>query len=374
MRLLMAFCISFSALFVSAQNYYLFVGTYTSGKSKGIYVFQFNSKTGEVQWVSNTDSSSNPSFLAVAPNGKYLYAVNETGREQPGHVSAYSFDKTKGELSFINKQLSGGDDPCFITTDPTGRWAVVANYSGGNLSALPINRDGSLAAYTQLIQHKGSSANKQRQEKAHVHSSFFSPDYQYILAPDLGTDKVMVYQFNASAKKPMQPAPVPFAASTPGSGPRHLAFHPSRKYAYLVEEMTGTVKVYAYNKGALSGLQTIATHPADFKGQPGSADIHVSPDGKFLYASNRGDENNLAIFSINPSSGRLTSVGYQPVQGAQPRNFMIDPTGKWLLVANQKTSNIVVYRRDLATGLLQPTLQQVEVPNPVCLQMLSKEN
>jgi 6-phosphogluconolactonase len=206
-----------------------------------------------------------------------------------------------------------------------------------------------------------------------VHSTFFTPDQKYVLAPDLGMDKVMAYQFNPSAKKPLLAARVPFAASTPGSGPRHLAFHPNKRYAYLIEELTGTVKVYGYNQGLLTPLQTIATHPDTFKGQPGSADIHLSPDGKFLYASNRGEENNLAIFSVDANTGRLKSLGYQLVPGAQPRNFMIDPTGRFLLVANQKTSNIVVYRRDMATGLLQPTLQQIEVPNPVCLQMLKKD-
>ena len=372
MRLLLAICISFFAVTVSAQNYYLFVGTYTTGKSKGIYVFQFNSKTGEVQWVSNTDSSANPSFLSVSPNGKYLYAVNETGREQPGHVSAFSFDKREGKLSFINQQPSGGDDPCFVTVDQTGKWVVIANYSGGSLAAFPVNKDGSLAPYSQLIQHKGSSINKQRQEKAHVHSTFFSPDYQYILAPDLGMDKVMVYPFNGSSKKPFITSPARSVSSAPGSGPRHLTFHPNKKYVYLVEELTGTVKGYHYNKGLLSSFQTIATHPDNFKGQPGSADIHISPDGKFLYASNRGNENNIAIFSINASTGKLTAKGYQAIAGMQPRNFIIDPTGNYLLVANQKTSNIVVYKRDTVTGLLQATLQQIEVPNPVCLQMLEK--
>ncbi len=372
MRLLLAICACFYIITLPAQNYYLFVGTYTTGKSKGIYVFDFNSKTGEVQWVSNTDSCTNPSFLAVSPNGKYLYAVNETGRDQPGHVSAFSFDKAEGKLSLLNAQLSGGDDPCFVTVDQSGKWVVAGNYSGGNLAAFPVNKNGSLAPYAQLIQHRGSSVNRQRQEKAHVHSTFFSPDYQYILAPDLGMDKVMVYQFNAFAKKPLTPAPIGFVASAPGSGPRHLAFHPNKRFVYLLEELTGTVKTYGYNKGKLNALQTIATHPAHFKGQPGSADIHVSPDGKFLYASNRGEENNLAIFSINSATGKLSSIGYQPIPGAQPRNFMIDPTGRYLLVANQKTSNIVVYKRDMITGLLQPTLQQVEVPNPVCLQMLGK--
>lgn len=372
MRLLFAFCLCLYAIALPAQNYYLFVGTYTTGKSKGIYVFRFNSKNGEVQWVSNTDSCTNPSFISVSPNGKYLYAVNETGREQPGHISAYSFDKSDGKLSFINQQRSGGDDPCFVTVDASGRWAVVANYSGGSLAAFPINKNGSLAPYSQLIQHKGGSINQQRQEKAHVHSTFFSPDYQYILSPDLGMDKVMVYPFNAAAKKPLITEPARFVASAPGSGPRHLAFHPNKKYVYVIHELAGTVTVYNYHTGTLSQLQTIATHPAGFKGQPGSADIHVSPDGKFLYASNRGDENNIAIFSINASTGKLTSVGYQPVPGAQPRNFIIDPTGNYLLVANQKTSNIVIYKRDKNTGVLQATLQQVEVPNPVCLQMLAK--
>ncbi len=369
--LLAAFFLVFS-ISASAQEYYLFVGTYTTGRSKGIYVFKFSARNGELQWVSNTDSAANPSFLAVSGNGKYVYAVNETGRERPGRVSAYAFDATEGKLSFLNQQFTGGDDPCFVTTDPAGKWIVVGNYSGGNLAALPLNNNGTIAPYAQLIQHKGSSAIKQRQEKAHVHATFFSPDYQYILAPDLGMDKLMVYQFNAAAKKPLTPAPVPFAASAPGSGPRHLSFHPNQKYVYLLEELSGTVKAFQYNKGSLKSFQSIATHPENFSGQPGSADIHISPDGKFLYASNRGDENNLAIFSINPSTGRLTTVGYQPVRGAQPRNFIIDPTGRYLLVANQKTNNIVIYKRDMQTGLLQPTLQQVDVPNPVCLQMLVK--
>ncbi len=372
MRSLLTLIACFIMSFISAQEYYLFAGTYTSGKSKGIYVYKFNTNSGEIQLVSNTDSCSNPSYLAVSPNGNFLYAVNETGRENPGRVSAFSFDKSSGKLSLLNQQLSGGDDPCYITTDQSGKWIVVGNYSGGNLSAFPVNKDGSLAPYSQLIQHKGSSANKQRQEKAHVHSTFFSPDQQFVLAPDLGMDKIMIYQFNPAAKKPLTPAKIPFTTAAPGSGPRHLAFHPNKKYAYLMEEMSGAVTAFAYNKGVLKTFQTIATHPADFKGQPGSADIHVSPDGKFLYASNRGDENNLAIFSIDATSGKLTSAGYQPVRGAQPRNFIIDPTGKYLLVANQRTNNIVVYKRDMETGLLQATPQQIEIPNPVCLKMLAK--
>jgi 6-phosphogluconolactonase len=372
MRSLLVIFLSLVMMHTTAQEYYLFVGTYTSGKSKGIYVFKFNAANGEASWIGNTDSSTNPSFLTIAPNGKNIYAVNETGRDKPGRVSAFSFDKATGKLAFINQQLSGGDDPCFITTDKSGKWAIVGNYSGGNLSAFPINTDGSISPYSQLIQHNGSSVNKERQEKAHVHSTFFAPDDQYVLVPDLGIDKVMAYQFNPAVKKPLSPAAKPFTAVAPGAGPRHLAFHPNKKYAYLIEEMAGAVTAFQYSKGTLNSFQTIATHPAEFKGQPGSADIHVSPDGKFLYASNRGSENNLAIFSIDQNNGRLTSVGYQAIKGEQPRNFIIDPTGNYLLVANQRSNNIVIYKRDKQTGLLQQTLHQVEVANPVCLQLLAK--
>ncbi len=370
MRSLLAALAFFLCTAISAQDYYLFAGTYTTGKSKGIYVYKFNSVNGELQWVGNTDSCTNPSFLSVSPDGRYLYAVNETGREQPGRVSAFSFDKTTGKLQFLNQQVSGGDDPCFITTHSTGKWIVVGNYSGGNLSVFPVAADGSIKPYAQMIQHKGNGPNKERQATAHVHSTFFSPDFQYILAPDLGTDKIMTYRFNATSAKTLTPAAVPFSASAPGSGPRHLVFHPNQKFVYRIEELSGTVTVSAYQNGVMKNIQTIATHPADFKGQPGSADIHISPDGKFLYASNRGEENNIAIFSVDAGSGRLSMVGYQSAGGTAPRNFIIDPSGKFLLVANQKTSNIVVFRRDMNTGLLQPTLQQIEIPNPVCLQLL----
>ena len=372
MRLLLLACILFSSLCIKAQNYYLFAGTYTFGKSKGIYVYQFNSNTGDIQWISNTDSSSNPSFIALSPNGNYLYAANETGKENPGHVTAYSFNKENGKLTFLNQQRSGGDAPCFVTTDKSGKWAVTANYSGGSLSAFPINTNGSLQHYSQLIQHKGKSINSERQEKAHVHSIFFTPDYKYILSPDLGMDKTMIYTFNASLHKPLHAASIPFIKSTPGSGPRHIAFHPNHKFVYIIEELSGTIKTCSYKNGVLKQMQTIATHPADYKGQSGAADIHISPDGKFLYASNRGDENNIAIFSINVINGKLTNIGYQPSGGIKPRNFIIDPSGRFLLVANQNTNNIVVFKRDMQSGLLQQTTQQIEVPDPACLQLLEK--
>ena len=338
-----------------AQQYYLFVGTYTNNGSKGIYVYRFDAVTGKARWVSNTDSVVNPSYLAVAPGGQYLYAVNETHGKTPGQVSAFTFDRATGRLGFINQQPSGGDDPCYVSVTKDNKWLFVANYSGGNLSALPVNKDGSLQPLAQLIQHTGSSVNKDRQEKAHVHSVVLSPQQDYLFSADLGMDNLFIYALTAAAAKPLTPSPVqPVVHCEPGSGPRHFTFHPHHRYAYLIEELSGTVEAYAYDNGKLTHLQRIATHPADYKGAIGSADIHVSPDGRFLYASNRGDENTLTIFSIG-SDGKLTLKGYQPTLGVTPRNFTIDPTGNYLLVAHQNSGNIVVFKRNQQTGLLTPT-------------------
>jgi 6-phosphogluconolactonase len=362
----MSFCI-FS---VSAQEYFLFVGTYTSGKSKGIYVYKFNSKNGELQWMNNTDSSANPSFLAIAPDGKHVYAVNEVSQAQTGFIACYAFDKVTGKLAFVNKQPSGSEHPCHVSVTSNEKWLAVANYTGGSLAVLPLNEDGSIAPLAQHIIHKGKSVDPTIQDKPHVHSVFFSPDEKYLLSPDLGTDQVSMYQFNRKAKQPLTPMPVPYIKSEPGAGPRHLDFSPDGRFMYVIEEMGGMVSVYSYKDGTAKFIQRIATHRADYKGLPGSADIHISPDGKFLYASNRGGENNLAIFSIDAASGKLTNAGYQSTMGSGPRNFMIDRSGQFLLVANQNTNNIIVFRRDRQTGLLQQTLQQIEVPNPVCLKML----
>ncbi len=367
-------CFLFMSLLMAgstlAQTTYLLVGTYTDSGSKGIYVYRFNAATGEAEWVSNTDSVVNPSYLAIAPNGRLVYAVNETGGNNPGKVSAFAFDPPTGRLQLINQQLSGGDHPCYVSVSQNGQWVVVGNYTGGNLSLLPVGPDGALQPSAQTIQHSGSSINKNRQEKPHVHAAVFSSDEKFVFSPDLGTDKVMVYQFDAAAATPLKPHTLPYAASQPGSGPRHFTFHPGGRYAYLIEELSGTVAAYQYANGSLRFLQRISTHPKDYQGQIGSADIHVSPDGKFLYASNRGDANNIAIFSINETTGRLTLVGFQPTGGKTPRNFLIDPTGQYLLVANQNTDNIVVFKRNLQTGLLQPAGKEIKVPKPVCLKMM----
>lgn len=360
----------FLPFFVTGQNFYLFVGTYTSNGSKGIYVYNFNADSGTAKWISNTNGVVNPSYLAVAPNGKYVYAVNETNGAYPGKISAFSFDKNSGQLTFINQQPTGGDDPCYVSVSKNNKWVMAGNYSGGSVSAFTANDNGSLNACSQLLQHSGKSKNEQRQEKAHVHSTVFSPDENFLFTPDLGTDKVMIYKFNANSEKPLTPSTPPYIPVAPGNGPRHFIFHPNKKFAYLAEEMSGTVGVYRYLNGKLTPIQNIASHPSDFKGDISSADIHTSLDGKFLYVSNRGDENNIAIFSINAATGKLKLKGYQPTLGKTPRNFIIDPTGNYLLVANQNTNNIVIFKRDKQTGLLSETGKGLDVPNPVCLQMM----
>lgn len=371
MRVSILILILFASFWSAAQNFHLFVGTYTGTGSKGIYVYRFNASAGKAEWVSNTDSVANPSYLALSSNGKYVYAVNQMEGAVPGRVSSFAFDRATGKLSFLSQQLSGGEGPCYITVNSKNTWVFTGNYTSGSLSALPVDKKGYLKPLAQNIQHTGSSVDKERQQKPHVHSTVLSPNEDYLFVPDLGTDKVMIYRFNASAPKPLKPASQPFATVEAGNGPRHFTFHPNKKFAYLIEEMGGAVSAYRYYNGQLAFIQRLATHPADYKGSIGSADIHLSPDGKFLYASNRGDENTITIFSVDAATGKLQLVGYQPTSGKTPRNFIIDPTGNYLLVAHQNTDNIVIFKRDRQTGLLQPTGEQIYVPKPVCLKMIS---
>ena len=358
------------SFFANCQQSYLFVGTYTSSGSKGIYVYNFDAFTGKATWLSNTEGINNPSYLSVAPGGKFLYAGTDVRTPNGSTVSAFSFDKVKRTLSFINKQPSGGDNPAYVSVHKSGKWLTSGNYTGGNLSVFPINADGSLRPYSQLVQHEGKSVNTQRQEKPHVHATVFDPKGDFLFVPDLGIDKVMIYKFNSNADKPLTEASTPFITSDPGNGPRHFTFHPNKKNAYLIEELAGQVVAYKYKKGQLTVIQKIITHSDTAKGDFGSADIHVSPDGNFLYASNRGSENNIAIFSIEKRSGFLTFIALQSTLGIRPRNFVIDPSGKYLLAANQQTGNIVIFKRDLKSGLLSYTGEQIKIPEPVCLKMI----
>ena len=362
--------VSTTALAQKQKEAYLLVGTYTSGKSEGIYVYKFNTATGDYKLFSVT-KSSNPSYLAVSPDKKMVYAVNENADSTMnlvgGNISAFSFKN--GKLTEVNKQPSGGKHPCYVAVDKTGKWVFAANYSSGSIGLLKIKKDGSLDTLKQVIQHAGSGPNKERQLGPHVHCTYITPDNKYLFVPDLGIDKMKIYSFNA-AKGHLQPAKSSDKSVTPGSGPRHVDIHPNGKYVYLMLEMTGEVVVYKnFGNADLQEIQTISAQPPYIRtGNISGADIHVSPDGKFLYSSNRGNANTIAIFSINSADGTLTPVGQQPVLGIKPRNFNFSPGADFLLVANQESDNIVIFKRDKKTGLLSETGKQISVPNPVCVK------
>jgi 6-phosphogluconolactonase len=356
-------------LAAATQQSYLLVGTYTGGKSEGIYVYRFNSVTGEVKPVSMI-KTSNPSYLAVSPNQRFVYAVHENANNgHGGEIASFSFDRSTGNLSFLNQQPSGGDHPCYVSVDATGRWVAAANYTSGSLSVLPVNTDGTLGQPAS-IQHAGSGPNKDRQAGPHVHCTIFSRDNKYLFASDLGIDKVMIYAFDASSGK-LAPAPGKPIATDPGAGPRHLTFHPNNRYAYLIQELTGNVSSYRYANGQFTLLQTISALEPGFKGAVGSADIHTSADGRFLYASNRGESNNITIFRIDPASGKLSTVGYQSTMGKAPRNFSLDPGGNFLLAANQDSDEIVIFKVDKKTGLLKDTGKRISVGKPVCVKWIA---
>lgn len=363
-KILVSLAVFFIAVISFAQEHYLLIGTYTSPQSEGIYVFKFNSNTGAIKAIS-TETVNNASYLALSPDEKYVYAVNESGNNT-GAVSSYSFDKITGKLTFINKQPSNGDHPCYVAVHKSGKWVAEANYNGGNFSVYPVMANGSLGTPATTNHEGGSYSVQGRQDKPHVHSTVFSPDYKYLFVSDLGMDKIMAYSFNAGNGK-VSPAPTPFMQTSPGAGPRHFTFHPNGKYAYLVEELSATVSAYSYKDGKLTFLQRISALPDNFTGTKGAADIHVSPDGKFLYSSNRGTSNTIAIFSIDQATGKLKAEGYQSTLGKVPRNFNFDPSGNFLLVGNQDSDEIVIFKVDKKTGKLTDTEHRIEVGKPVCI-------
>lgn len=348
-------------------TYYLLAGTYTGTGSEGIYVYSFNPADGSITKVSAKDGIQNPSYLTVS--GDYVYAVSETGRDVPSSVSAYRFDRKEGTLQFLNNVPTGGDDPCYIEADQSGRFIAVANYSGGSVALFQTNQDGSLMEHPQLIQHTGGSVDTNRQQGPHVHQSVFSPDHKFLLTPDLGKDRVMIYRFDKDAKEPLSLSDE--IVCKPGSGPRHIAFHPAKPFAYLIHEMVPNITVYQYDEDSFTQIQELPSWPTDFSGNIDGAEIKVSPDGRFLYTSNRADQNTIGIYAIDQQSGKITYKAYQQVNGKGPRDFEIDPTGNFLLVANQQTNNIVTYKIDKDTGLLTET-GNLEVPIPVCLKFTEK--
>jgi 6-phosphogluconolactonase len=360
--ILMHFC----AYTVHAQSY-VFVGSYNWDKNKdGLYVYKLDTISGDLSFVTSY-KILNPSYLILSANGKYIYACTETKTQGAGSVSSFSFEHRNGELHYLNTQSSEGENPVYVTTDRAGKWLVDANYTEAGVSVYALNADGSIANIAQHIDFKGKSLNEERQEAAHIHAAVFSPFEDNIYLPDLGSDKIWCYQFDGSLAQPL-PGPLSFITTTPGSGPRHLCFHPNGLFFYCIEELTGTISTYKYRKGFASPLQHINAHTDKYISGFNSADIHISPDGKFLYASNRGDENNIAIYSIN-EDGTLASIGYQSTFGNHPRIFDIDPTGKFLVVANQISGDVVVFRRDKKTGLLQQAGKPTKVLNASCVKI-----
>jgi len=349
----------------------VYVGTYTSGKSEGIYLYRLDLASGKLKHEATTKGVKDPSFIALGPGRRNLYAVNEVedfGGKKSGALSSFAVDQSTGKLRLLNQQPSLGGAPCYVDVDRGGRFVLVANYSGGNVAVLPIRSDGSLGEATDVKQYVGSSINVERQEGPHAHCIVLDPANRFAYGCDLGTDKVMIYRFDARKGK-LIPASTPWVQLKPGAGPRHITFHPGSKYAYVINELHATVTAFAHDRdrGSLKEVQTVPTLPADFSGENTSADIHVSPDGRFLYCSNRGHDS-IAAFQIVPGSGKLTFVAHESSGGKAPRNFAIDPTGAFLLVANQKSDNIVTYRRDIKTGRLTATGHIAEVPSPVCLK------
>jgi 6-phosphogluconolactonase len=351
----------------------VYVGTYTAGKSKGIYAYRLDLTTGKLTPIGVTEGISNPSFLAIHPTGRSLYAVNEVGDfngEKTGAVTAFKIDPKTGGLTMLNQQSSKGGGPCHLVVDPFGKHVLAANYGGGSVVALPIGPGGRLKPASSFIQHQGSSVNSQRQEGPHAHSINVDAANRYAVAADLGVDKLFVYTLDADRGK-LEPNSPPFTAVEPGAGPRHFAFHPSGNYGYVINEMGNTVTAFNYHWkiGMLTTIHSVSTLPAGFSGTSHTAEVQVSPNGKFLYGSNRGHDS-IAVFRIDPDTGRLTLVEITPTQGKTPRNFGIDPTGKYLLAANQSSDNIVVFRIDPETGKLTPTGEKVDVPMPVCVKFV----
>lgn len=360
----------------AAFKYLVYIGTYTGPNSKGIYAYRYDVANNKLDPVGLAAEIVRPSFLALHPNRRFLYAVSELGNDGKveGSITAFAIDPKSGTLTALNTVTSGGGGSCHLVVDKTGKALVVANYGSGSVASFKVNADGSLTGPVSLMKHSGSSVDPRRQKGPHAHAVVLSPDNRFVFVPDLGLDQIKVYHLDAVTAT-LTPNDPPFVPTRAGSGPRHFAFSPNGKFAYSVHEMGSMVTVWSYaaSSGRLTEVQTISTIPADFHDEDNSAEIEVSSNAKFLYASNRGHDS-IAVFAIEPGKGRLTLVENVPTQGHIPRNFKIDPTGRYLFAANQNTNNLVVFKIDPKTGKLTPTGQVLEVQSPVCVQFVPVES
>lgn len=360
---------------------FVYIGTYTNtlphvvGKGKGIYRFRFNPANGSLIERKLVANVANPTYLAINPSQNFLYAVSETdsgggsGPNASGRVTAYAIDSASGDLRFLNRRLTGGAHPCYLQVDATSRALAVANYTGGSVTSFPLRQDGSLGERASFFQHVGSSINPDRQEGAHAHMARIDPSNRWVFVPDLGMDKVTIYQLDPETAK-VQPNNPPAISVEAGQGPRHFDIHPNRKFAYVINELGSTVTAFRYNeaKGTLEMLQNISTLPAGFT-ESTCAHVQMHASGKFLYGSNRGHDS-IAIFQVDGRSGKLTAAGHASTQGRTPRNFTIDPSGQFLLAANQDSDTIISFHIDQQSGALTPAAEIVACPTPVCLKFL----
>ena len=357
-------------------EYLLFVGTYTANESKGIYAYRFAPAFNKLTPLGLVAETPNPSFLTIDSTGHFLYAVNELEKyreESSGSVSAFAIDRKSGRLLPLNEVSSQGTDPCYVSMDQSGKYVLVANYGSGSVAVFPVLKDGGLGKASAFVQHTGSGPDRERQEGPHAHWIGVTPDNRFAMATDLGTDRVLVYRLNHKTGDLSASDPA-FLKLEPGSGPRHLDFHPNGRFVYVLSELQSKINVFSYDsqQGALSNLQSIATVPQEFSGTNYPAEIRVHPNGKFLFASNRGHDS-IAVFSVDQKRGTLSLVGHFSTQGKKPRNFEIDPSGSRLLVANQESGSVVIFRIDQETGKLTSTGPVLHIDSPVCLKFMSTE-
>lgn len=345
------------------DNYNLIIGTYTNScQSNGIYVYDFNATTADVKLKASSSNVISPSFLTLSPDKKFIYSVNENGKDS--NVSAFKYTASSGKVEQINKKDSKGADPCYIIND--NKNVIVANYSGGCIAVFGKNANGGLTDAKQVVKHTGKSgADPQRQEAAHVHMVYFSPDKKYVFCNDLGEDKIYMYSYNpdGGSKTLVLKNTID---TKPGSGPRHLVFHPNGIFFYVLHELDASLVAYSYINEKVEKIQEIATAAPDFTGKNGGADIHFSRDGKFLYTTNRGDANTVSAFRVH-ANGMVNMVQQLPTDGDSPRNFAIDPKDNYLLIGHQKSNNITIFKRNKTTGMLEDTCKRIDLCAPVCL-------
>lgn len=353
-----------------SQKQFVFFGSYNWDKgSEAVYVYELDNDTGKLSKVASSSDVINPGYITVSSDGKYIYASSDAKTPNYGTVSSFAFDADKKSLTFLNQQKTGGENPVYVNVDKSGKWLINATYNQATISVFPLLENGKIDSIAQHFKFtEGSGVNPTRQEKSHTHSAVFAPDYTTVLFADLGADKILQYPFDASQNKPLIYNQSTFINTKPGSGPRHITFSKDGKLVYSIEELAGMISVYDFSNNTLKEIQRIATHPDKITEGFESSDVHISPDGKFLYATNRGKENNIAIFKVL-NDGKLESIGYQKTGGKHPRTFAIDETGRFIIVTNVISQDVTIFKRNLETGMLKKVGKPVKINHPTCVKI-----